>query len=99
MMGEKITIRKTEDNYLICEDNLSVLSKINHWIIQNEMEELALNIFEKNKTENSLTFYINKQAALNNSFHMIDENMSPLGDIEVKIITDNPDEVIEWIVN
>jgi predicted RNA binding protein with dsRBD fold (UPF0201 family) len=30
---------------------------------------------------------------------MIDENMSPLGDIEITIKTDNPEEVIEWITS
>ncbi len=99
MMGEKITIRKTEDNYLICEDNLSILSKVNHMIIHNKMEELAKNILEKNKTDSSITFYINKQSALNNAFHMVDEDLSPLGDIEIKIKTSNPDEVIKWIVS
>lgn len=61
------------------------------------MEEFAFNILKKNKTENTLKFYINKQAAFNNDFHMIDENMSQLGDIEVFITCNNPDEIIEWI--
>lgn len=99
MMGEKIIIRKTENNYLIVEDVLDVLSKVSHMIVKNEMEELALNILEKNRTNSSLTFYINKQAALNNNFHMNYEDLSPLGDIEVKIKTDTPDEVIKWIVS
>ncbi|MBQ6219174.1 MAG: hypothetical protein IJJ47_05530 [Methanosphaera sp.] len=62
------------------------------------MEELAYNILNKNKSENTLTFFVNKQAAFNNTFHMIDENMSQLGDIEVIISCNNPDEIIEWII-
>lgn len=99
IMGEKIIIKKSKDNYLIVEDDLTSLSLINHLIIKNEMEELAKNILEKNKTDTSIKFFINKQAAYNNTFHMIDENMSPLGDIEITIKTDNPEEVIEWITS
>ncbi|HIH35285.1 MAG TPA: hypothetical protein HA277_03990 [Methanosphaera sp.] len=98
-MGEKITIRKSDDDYLIVEDDLSSLSIIRKLIIKNEMEELARNIFEKNKKENSITFFINKQAAYNNMFHMIDENMSPLGDIEITIESNDSEEVIEWITS
>lgn len=99
LMGEKITIRKSDDDYLIVEDDLSSLSIIRKLIIKNEMEELARNIFEKNKKENSITFFINKQAAYNNMFHMIDENMSPLGDIEITIESNDSEEVIEWITS
>ncbi len=99
MMGEKLTIQKTEDNHLIVEDDLSILSKINHMIIKNELEELAAGILKRNMNESSIRFFINKQAAYNNTFHMIDENMSSLGDIEVLIESENPEEVIWWITS
>ena len=98
-MGEKITIKKSEDDYLIVNDDLSSLSLINHFIVKNEFKELAKNILEKNKTDTEIKFFVNKQAAYNNTYHMIDENMSPLGDIEITIKTDNPEEVIEWITS
>ncbi len=98
-MGEKIIIKKSEDDYLIVEDDLSSLSLINHLIIKNEFEELTKNILEKNKTESTINFFINKQAAYNNNFHILDEDMSPLGDIEIIIKTDSPEEVIEWITS
>lgn len=99
IMGEKIIIKKSEDDYLIVEDDLSSLSLINHLIIKNEFEELTKNILEKNKTESTINFFINKQAAYNNNFHILDEDMSPLGDIEIIIKTDSPEEVIEWITS
>ena len=98
-MGEKLTIQKTRDNYILVEDDLNILSRINHLIVKNELEELAINILKRNMTESSVKFFINKQAAFNNTFHMIDENMSPLGDIEVMIESDAPEEVIEWITS
>lgn len=98
-MGEKITIKKSDDNYLIVEDNLSSLSTIRNMIVKNEFEEVARNILEKNRTESSINFFINKQAAYNNLFHMIDENMSPLGDIEIIVKSNDIEEVIEWITS
>lgn len=98
-MGEKIIIKKSENEYLTVEDELSSLYLINKFIVKNEFEELARNILEKNKTKTGTKFYVNKQAAYNNNFHMIDENMSPLGDIEITIKTDKNEEVIEWITS
>ena len=99
ILGEKITIKKSEDDYLIVEDDLSSLSIIRKLIIKNEFEELAMNIFEKNRTDSSIMFFVNKQAAYNNTFHMIDENMSPLGDIEITVESNQIDEVIQWITS
>ena len=56
-------------------------------------------MLNKNKTEGRLLFYVNKQAAFHNKFHIIDENMSPLDDIEVLIETSNPDSIIKWITS
>ena len=98
IVAEKSTIRKNGD-CLELDGDLSLLSKVNHIIIKNEQEELAYNILERNLKENSMKFFINKQAAYNNNFHMIDEDMSPLSDIEVEIVSDNPEEVIRWITS
>lgn len=98
MVTEKPTIKVTEDNYLIVEGDLSLLSRIKKRIKNNEQEELIKNILEKNRTESLLKFYINKQSALNNTLHLIDESMSTLGDIEVEIITEKPSEVISWFI-
>lgn len=96
-MGERITITKNEKDNLIVEDNLSSLYLIKKLIAKNELGELARNILEKNRTEREIKFFVNKQAAYNNNFHMIDDSMSTLGDIEITIKTDTPEEVIEWI--
>lgn len=98
MVTEKPTIKVTEDNYLLVEGDLSLLSRIKKRIKNNEQEELIKNILEKNRTDSLLKFYINKQSALNNTLHLIDESMSTLGDIEVEIITEKPSEVISWFI-
>jgi len=92
------TIKEQNENYLYIEGNLELLNTIKKKIKQEELEDITKQILYKNKKENSLTFYINKQSALNNKFHIIDENMSVLEDIEVNIKTDNPKEIINWII-
>ena len=98
-MSGKPTIRVTEDNYILVEGDLSLLSSIRNRIVKNEQEELLCNILEKNKEDSLLTFFINKQSALNNNLHLIDESMSSLGDIEVEIYTDNQDYVFDWFTS
>ena len=99
IMGKKITIKKTDNDFLIVEGDSNSLSLIKENIIKNDLKELAYNILNNNLTKTMIKFYINKQSAFNNEFHMIDESMSPLGDIEVEIISDNPQKVIEWIIS
>ena len=96
LVKEKPIIKVTEDNYILVEGDLNLLSNIKSRIIKNEQEEVLCNILEKNKEDYSLKFFINKQSALNNNLHLIDESMSTLGDIEVEIISNDLPGVINW---
>ena len=69
------------------------MDNIHKLVKTNKLEEVTVNILNKNKTEGRLLFYVN------NKFHIIDENMSPLDDIEVLIETSNPDSIIKWITS
>ena len=62
----------------------------------NDVIEAVLN---KNKDKNMTFFYINKQSAYNNKFHISDVDLSPLGDIKVELYDDDIDDVIEYIIN
>lgn len=95
---EKITINTTDKEILI-ESDVTLLDNIHKLVKTNKLEEVTVNILNKNKTEGRLLFYVNKQAAFHNKFHIIDENMSPLDDIEVLIETSNPDSIIKWITS
>lgn len=98
IIPEKITINTTDKEILI-ESDVTLLDNIHKLVKTNKLEEVTVNILNKNKTEGRLLFYVNKQAAFHNKFHIIDENMSPLGDIEVLIETSNPDSIIKWITS
>ena len=98
IIPEKITINTTDKEILI-ENDVTLLDNIHKLVKTNKLEEVTVNILNKNKTEGRLLFYVNKQAAFHNKFHIIDENMSPLDDIEVLIETSNPDSIIKWITS
>lgn len=98
IIPEKITINITDKEILI-ESDVTLLDNIHKLVKTNKLEEVTVNILNKNKTEGRLLFYVNKQAAFHNKFHIIDENMSPLDDIEVLIETSNPDSIIKWITS
>lgn len=97
---QEITIIKTDNNKKIeINGDINILSTIKKRIRNDDYTLLARNIFEKNKTDNKLIFYINKQSAYNNNFHIIDENMSSLDDIKVEINTQKLDEVIDYLLS
>lgn len=97
---QEITIIKTDNNKKIeISGDINILSTIKKRIKSQEYTLLARNIFERNKTENNLIFYVNKQSACNNNFHMIDENISSLDDIKVEISTENMDDVIDYLLS
>ncbi len=97
---QEITIIKTDNNKKIeISGDINILSTIKKRIKSQEYTLLARNIFERNKTENNLIFYVNKQSAYNNNFHMIDENISSLDDIKVEISTENMDDVIDYLLS
>ena len=98
IIPEKITINTTDKEILI-ESDVTLLDNIHKLVKTNKLEEVTVNILNKNKTEGRLLFYVNKQAAFHNKFHIIDENMSPLDDIDVLIETSNPDSIIKWITS
>jgi len=84
---------------LIVEGNIELLKTIKKLIRINDFQEILVMIFNKNKQDTQFKFYVNKQAAYHNKFHILDEDMSSLNDIEVSITSDNLDEVIDCILN
>ncbi|WP_245837672.1 hypothetical protein [Methanosphaera cuniculi] len=98
MIPESIILRQTEDDYLIAEGDIELLETIRDIIKITNSQKLAKNIMNTTKTDETVSFYINKQAAYNHKFNILDESLSALGDIEVIAKThNNPDDIIEWL--
>lgn len=79
--------------------DINLLNTVKNRINREGLNDVAENILNKNKEDNSTFFYINKQSAYNNKFHITDVDLSPLGDIKVELYDDDIDELIDYIIN
>lgn len=79
--------------------DINLLNTVKNRINREGLNDVAENILNKNKEDNTTFFYINKQSAYNNKFHITDVDLSPLGDIKVELYDDDIDELIEYIIN
>lgn len=79
--------------------DINLLNTVKNRINREGLNDVAENILNKNKEDNSTFFYINKQSAYNNKFHITDVDLSPLGDIKVELYNDDIDELIDYIIN
>ncbi|RAP50342.1 MAG: hypothetical protein BZ136_01605 [Methanosphaera sp. rholeuAM74] len=94
--NHEITITDNDD--VIINSDITVIDTLSKKIKKEEIEQVAYNILTKNRKDDTTKLYINKQAAYNNTFHIIDENISPLTDIEVTIKSDDIDAVIDYML-
>ena len=78
--------------------DIKLLNILKNRINKEGFNEVIEGILNKNKEDNHTFFYINKQSAYNNKFHISDVDLSPLGDIKVELYNDNMDELIEYII-
>ena len=79
--------------------DINLLNTVKNRINREGLNDVAENILNKNKEDNSTFFYINKQSAYNNKFHITDVDLSPLGDIKVELYDEDIDELIDYIIN
>lgn len=79
--------------------DINLLNTVKNRINREGLNDVAENILNKNKEDNTTFFYINKQSAYNNKFHITDVDLSPLGDIKVELYDDDIDELIDYIIN
>lgn len=79
--------------------DINLLNTVKNRINREGLNDVAENILNKNKEDNTTFFYINKQSAYNNKFHITDVDLSPLGDIKVELYNDDIDELIDYIIN
>jgi predicted RNA binding protein with dsRBD fold (UPF0201 family) len=65
---------------------------------QERILTAARRIFRRGREGNSITFYLNKQVAYVQRISFCNPyGESPLGTIEVKIMCDDPKELIDWL--
>lgn len=93
------------DELIISEDIITVTGDISSLfpfkesLEKRQIRDAARKILQKGLNQQSpvIQFKINKQAAFAGRINLVDNELSPLGEIEIKIKTDNPEEFIGWL--
>jgi predicted RNA binding protein with dsRBD fold (UPF0201 family) len=74
------------------------LTKLYNLLRREQIRDASRKVFFSGLTDNSLTFYLNKQVAYAGHISYSQQTSeSPLGPIQVQIRCDNPRELIEWL--
>lgn len=84
---------------LIAEtEGMEGLTKLYNLLRRERIRDAARRVLFKGLSENSITFYLNKQVAYAGHLSFCQPVAeSPLGPIKVQITCDNPKELIEWL--
>jgi uncharacterized protein len=93
------------DDLIISEDtvtvtgNMSCLLPFKEFLEKRQIRDTARKMLQKGLDEDSniIQFKINKQAAFAGRINLVDDDLSPLGEIDIIIKTDNPAEFIGWL--
>jgi uncharacterized protein len=93
------------DDLIISEDtvtvtgNISCLLPFKEFLVKRQIRDTARKMLQKGLDENSNTiqFKINKQAAFAGQINLVDDDLSPLGEIDILIKSDYPAELIGWL--
>lgn len=92
----KIRIKERNDS-IQGEGGIEVLEELRESLEKRRIRSTARKVLYENITGNRTIFYLNKQAAFIGKVNILEEEISPLGDIKVEIIAENLKEVINWL--
>lgn len=85
------------DNYVLITGGKESLLKLKESLEKRQIRNTASKIMIKGAHDGLVLFKLNKQAAFSGVVNFSEENISPLGEINVKIEVDNVDQFIEWL--
>lgn len=85
------------DNYVIVTGGGDSLNRLKESLKKRRIRNTARQILINGVYNNFIEFKLSKQAAYNGIVNIIQDELSPLGEITVKIETDNVDAFINWL--
>ncbi|MBP1945252.1 RNA-binding domain-containing protein [Methanobacterium petrolearium] len=93
------------DDLIITEDQVTVtgssstLRPVKEFLEKRQIRDTARKILIKGLEPdlNEINFKISKQAAFAGIINLVEDDLSPLGEIELTIKTKNPEEFIDWL--
>ncbi len=94
-----IEIQLSKDSIQATSQNLETLTNIFDSINSRRIHRVYRRWLNKNRSEDSTWFYLNKQAALANTIVLCDEpEESPLGPIKIILTSKGIEQIIDWLV-
>lgn len=86
-----------DDDYISVTGERDSLLKLKEALEKRRIRNTARKIMIKGSHDKVVFFKLNKQAAFSGVVNFAEDNISPLGEIKVKIETDNIERFIDWI--
>jgi len=84
-------------DYIMISSECSSLKYLKKFMEKKKIRDTARVIFLKGTKNNIIRFKLSKQAAYVGNINLVEENLSPLGEINVQIKTKDPLRLIEWL--
>ena len=85
------------DNYVLITGGEDSLLKLKEALKVRRIRNTARKIFHKNAHDQIIIFKLNKQAAFSGVVNFSEDNISPMGEINVKIEVSNVEQFIDWL--
>jgi len=85
------------EDHVIISGDVESITKLQKTLRDMKIRSAARKMMIKGIHENKIYFNLSKQAAFVGIPNFVEDSLSPLGEIEVKIETDNAEKFIDWI--
>jgi len=86
-----------EESEIIISGRIEGLEILKESLEKRKVRETARKILEKGIHKNHINFMLSKQAAFAGTPVLLDSELSALGEIEVKVETDDIEGFIDWL--
>jgi predicted RNA binding protein with dsRBD fold (UPF0201 family) len=85
------------EGYVEISGEFSCLLPLKEYLEKGRIRDTARKILLKGISPGEVTFKLSKQAAYVGKVNLVQNELSPLGEIDVTIWAENTDEVIDWL--
>jgi predicted RNA binding protein with dsRBD fold (UPF0201 family) len=86
-----------EDDYICASGDFDTIKKFGVELKERKIRSAARKIMLKGSTSNKISFKLSKQAALVGTLNLVEGDLSPLGEINVEIKTDDVKKLIDYL--
>jgi predicted RNA binding protein with dsRBD fold (UPF0201 family) len=85
------------DNYICAIGDIETIKNLGDEFKERKIRGTARKLMLKGSSHNKISFKLSKQAALAGALNLVDDNLSPLGEIYIEIKTNNVKKLIDLI--